>query len=263
MYTIDIKHRGDEGATTYTIYTEEEAKSNELEYHYWRNASVGDYANSDDGYVAKVLSRREYVDNTGRKNIYLRFPWGYTFFNPKYKSKPLKVRGRKTNVTQTGETYIKVQSKQNKMQSLALMFAIKPDYDQAIEWALGEINDSQKRKWKRTMKTETFKGMVRDEMAKRLTDHGLDEDYTLDLLKEAIALAKEKKETGNLLKAVDNLQDMHGMKDKHLVKTVDKIEGTNTVKLIDELREEEQSFIAQRTTIRKDDGEDIQEATSD
>ena len=56
---------------------------------------------------------------------------------------------------------------------------------------------------------------------------------------------------------------MHGMKDKYLVKTVDKIEGTNTVRLIDELREEEQSFIAQRTTIKEDDGEDVQEATSE
>ena len=137
------------------------------------------------------------------------------------------------------------------MQALAMMFAIKPDYDQAIEWALREVNDSQRRKWKRTMKTETFKGMVRDEMAKRLSDHGMDEDFTLDLLKEAIELARNKQETNNLLKAVENLQDMHGMKDKHLIKTVDKIEGTNTVKLIDELREEEQSFIAQRTTVEE------------
>ena len=251
MYTIDIKHRGDDSATSYKVFRTSEAEEKGLLYKYWRDAEIGDYAVSDDDYVAKVISKREYTDNTGRTNIYIRFPWGYTFFNPSYKSKPLKVQGRKTNVTQTGETYIKVQSKQNKMQALALMFALKPDYDLAIEWAFGEVNDSQRRKWKRTMKTETFKGMVRDEMAKRLSDHGMDEDFTLDLLKEAIELARNKKETNNLLKAVENLQDMHGMKDKHLIKTVDKIEGTNTVKLIDELREEEQSFVAQRTTVEE------------
>ena len=259
MYTVDIRHRGDDSATTYKIYRASEAKEADISYKHWRDAESGDWGVSDDDYVAQVISRRIYQDKAGRDNVYLRFPWGYTFYCPKYKSKPLKVKGRKTNVTQTGETYIKVQSKQVKMQSLALMFAIKPDYDLAIEWAMGEVNSSQRRKWKRTMKTETFKGMVRDEMGKRLIDHGLDEDFTLDLLKEAIELARTKKETANLLKAVDNLQDMHGMKDKYLVKTVDTIEGTSTVRMIDELREEEQTFIAQRTTTKEDDGQDIQE----
>lgn len=258
MYTIDIKHKGNKSATTYTIYREDEASKEGILYEHWRDANLGEYGKTDDGYVSKVISRREYTDDSGRTNVYVRFPWGYTFFNPKYKSKPLHVRGRKTNVTQSGKSYIEVQSKQNRMKSLAMMFAIKPDYDAAIEWALGEVNNAQRRKWKRTMKTETFKGMVRDELAKRLTDHGLDEDFTLELLKQAIEIAQEKKETSNLLKAVDNLQDMHGMKDKHLVKTVDKIEGTNTVRLIDELVEEEKHLIAQRTTIRNDNGEDIQ-----
>ena len=50
------------------------------------------------------------------------------------------------------------------------------------------------------------------------------------------------------MRAVDNLQDMHGMKEKHLVKTVEQIEATSNVKLIDELREEEDKLIATRTT---------------
>ena len=97
------------------------------------------------------------------------------------------------------------------------------------------------------MKTEIFQGMVREELGKRVVEHGLDEDYTLDLLKQAIELAQDKKDISNLLKAVDNLQDMHGMKEKHLLKTTDKIEAFSSVKLIDELKEEEKSFIAQRT----------------
>ena len=252
MYIIKIKHRGDKKETEYPIYREKEAKEKNIKY------KPGQFALSDDGYVSKVLSRREYTDNTGRKNVYMRFPFGYTFFNPKYSNKPLNVQGRKTNVTMTGKSYIKVQSKQNKMKALAMMFALKPDYDQAIEWALGEVNDSQKRKWKRTMKSEIFQGMVRDELAKRLTEHGLDEDYTLDLLKQAIELAQSKKDISNLLKAVDNLQDMHGMKEKHLVKTTDTIEAFSSVKLIDELKEEEKGLTLQRVQIeeKKEDTEE-------
>ena len=258
MYIIKIKHRGDKKETEYPVYKEKEAKEKNIKYRPWKKAKPGQFALSDDGYVSNVLSRREYTDNTGRKNIYMRFPFGYTFFNPKYSNKPLYVQGRKTNVTMTGKSYIEVQSKQNKMKALAMMFALKPDYDKAIEWALGEVNDSQRRKWKRTMKSEIFQGMVRDELAKRLTEHGLDEDYTLDLLKQAIELAQNKKDISNLLKAVDNLQDMHGMKEKHLVKTTDTIEAFSSVKLIDELKEEEKGLTLQRVQIeeKKEDTEE-------
>ena len=258
MYIIKIKHKGDNKETHYPIYRENEVEEHNITYKPWKDADSGEYALSDDGYVSCVLSRREYVDSSGRKNVYMRFPFGYTFFNPKYKSKPLYVKGRATNVTMTGKLYLQVQSKQNKMKSLAMMFAIKPDYAQAMEWALGELNDSQKRKWKRTMKTEIFQNMVREELGKRLTDHGLDEDYTLDLLKEAIELAQGKKDITNLLKAVDNLQDMHGMKEKHLLKTTDTLEAFSSVKLIDELKEEEKSLVVQRTQIeeKKDDKEE-------
>ena len=251
MYIIKIKHRGDKEETHYPIYQKAEAKQRGITYKPWKEATIGDNALTDDKYVATVLSRREYTDNSGRKNIYMRFPFGYTFFSPKHKTRPLYAKGRKTNTTMTGKPYLEVQSKQNKMKALAMMFALKPDYEQAIEWALGEVNDSQRRKWKRTMKTEIFQGMVREEMAKRLSDHGMDEDFTLDLLKEAIELARKKNETNNLLKAVDNLQEMHGMKEKHLLKTTDKVEAFSSVKLIDELKEEEKSFIAQRTQIEE------------
>ena len=248
MYTINIKHKGDTKHTTYTIYRADEAKKQGIEYKYWKDAEKGDYAISDDDFVAKVINRREYADNSTGINIYLRFPWGYTFFSPKYPSKRLKVRGRKTNTTFTGKSYIEVQSGQDKMKNLSAMFAIKPDYDLAIEWALGAVTDSERRKWKRTMKSEVFKSMVREERQKLLQDHELTEDYTFTLMKETIELAKEKKDVSNLLRVVENLQELHGMKDKDMVSTVGKLEVGSASRLIDELREEEQHLIATRTT---------------
>ena len=248
MYTINIKHKGDTDHTTYTVYRAKEAKENDIKYKYWKDADTGDYAISDDDFVAKVINRREYADNGTGTNIYLRFPWGYTFFSPKYPSKRLKVRGRKTNTTFTGKSYIEVQAGQDKMKNLSAMFAIKPDYDLAIEWALGAVTDSERRKWKRTMKSEVFKSMVREERQKLLQDHELTEDYTFELMKETIELAKTKKDVSNLLRVVENLQELHGMKDKDMVKTVDKLEVGSASRLIDELREEEQHLIATRTT---------------
>ena len=256
MYTVNIKHKGDTRATTYTIYRAKEAKENNITYKYWKDADTGEYAISDDDFVAKVISRREYPGNRSNTNIYLRFPWGYTFFSPKYPSKRLNVRGRETNTTFTGKSYIEVQSGQDKMKNLSAMFALKPDYDLAIEWAMGAVTPSERRKWKRTMKSEVFKTMVRDERQKLLQDHELTEDYTFELMKETIELAKEKKDVSNLMRVVENLQDLHGMKDKDMVKTVDKLEVGSASRLIDELVEEEQHLIATRTTTepKEEDG---------
>jgi AraC-like DNA-binding protein len=103
------------------------------------------------------------------------------------------------------------------------------------------------------MRTEVFKGMVREELSKLLSDHGMTENYTLDLLERTIGMARDKKDVTNLMRAIENLQDMHGMKDKHLVKTTDTLEATSTTKLIDELREEENKLLATRTTIKEDE----------
>ena len=247
MYTINIKHK-DKGLTTYTVYRKDEADDKGISYKKWSKADKGEYAISDDNYVSKVISRRIYKASDGRKNIYIRFPWGYTFYNPNLKTKPLKVQGRQANNTLSGKKYIEVQSKQRKMKNLATMFAINPDYDIAIEWAMGKVSDWENKKWKRTMKTEVFRGMVREELVKLLSEHGMTENYTLDLLDETILLAKSKKDVTNLMRAIENLQDMHGMKEKHLVKTTDKIEAHSATELIDDIVKEEKTLLAQRTT---------------
>ena len=248
MYEIDINHRG-QGKVTYTVYRKEEAEEKGIEYKYWKEAEQGDYALSDDDYVAKVIKKRSYMAEDGRASIYLRFAWGYTFFNPKYASKKLVVAGRKTNVTFTGKSYIEVQAGQDKMKNLAQMFALKPDYDLAIEWALGAVTQSQRRKWKRTMKSEVFKKMVREELQNLLHEHGLTEKYTLDLLEDAIRMAKDKKDVPSVMRAVENLQDMHGMKEKFMEKTVDKIES-KSVSMIDDIVKEESHIEASRTTTK-------------
>tara|TARA_Y100000593_G_scaffold60329_1_gene111844 strand:+ start:1465 stop:2223 length:759 start_codon:yes stop_codon:yes gene_type:complete len=248
MYEIDINHR-DQGKVVYTIYRKHEAESNGIEYKYWKEAEEGDYAVSDDDYVAKVISKRIYTADNGRDSVYMRFPWGYTFYNPKYNSKKLVVAGRKTNVTFTGKSYIEVQSGQDKMKNLAQMFALKPDYDLAIEWALGAVTQSQRRKWKRTMKSEVFKRMVREELQNLLSEQGLTEKYTLDLLEDAIRVAKDKKDVPSMMRAVENLQDMHGMKEKYMERTVDKIES-KSVTMIDDIVKEESQIEASRTTTK-------------
>ena len=247
MYTINIDHK-DKGLTTYTVYRKDEADKQGIDYVHWKLAQMGDYAISDDDYVAKVINRKKYPSNHNKENVYLRFPWGYTFFNPKYASKQLKVSGRKTNTTLSGKPALEVKSKQDMMKNLAKAYSVTWDYNLALDMVLGSYTPSEFKKWKRMMKTEVFDKMIKEELADLLTDHGLDKTYTLDLFAKVIEMAQDKKDVTNLMRAVENLQGMHGMKDKQLVKTTEKLEAISNTKLIDELREEEDKLIATKTT---------------
>ena len=249
MYTIDIHHKGDKDPTTYKVYRQEEADKDNLPYKYWREANEGEYGLSDDGYVAKVITRSVYKPNS----VYVRYPYGYTFFNPNYASTKLKASGRMANNTISGKTHWEVLCGQQKLSNLAMAYAQTMDYNKAMGIVLDNPTSNQERMWKRRMKTEKFKDMVRDELSKLLQEHGLTEDYTLDLFEETIRKAKDKGDVTNLMRAIENLQDMHGMKEKHLIKTTEQIEATSNVKLIDELREEEEKLIATRTITKKEE----------
>jgi hypothetical protein len=138
------------------------------------------------------------------------------------------------------------------MKNLAMVYAQTMDYDKAIEHVLNNPTNNQRIMWKRRMKKEKFKDMVRDELQSLLKEHGLTEEYTLQLLEDTIKTARAKGDVTNLMRAVDNLQDMHGMKDKHLIKTTEQIEATSNTKLIDELRETEDKLIATKTTVTEE-----------
>ena len=248
MYTITIKHK-DIGSKTYEIYTKEEADKEGLQYNHWRDAGEGEWALSDDNFVSKVIKRKSYKGVDKIDNVYLRFAWGYTFYNPGRRGKQLKVKGRKSNTTMSGKRPIEVKAKQKKMQNLAMVYAQTMNTEDTIARVCGEVNANEDRRIKRYMRTEVFKGMVREELTKLLSNHGMSEAYPLELLASTIKKAQDKGDVTNLMRAIENLQDMHGMKDKHLVKTTDTLEASSTVKLIDELREEENKLLATRTTI--------------
>ena len=217
MYKIDINHRDERGRVAYSIYREEEAKKIGINYKYWKEAEEGEYALSDDGFVALVLKRKLYNNDRGGKNIYLKMPYGYVMYNPKYPTKRFNAEGRSTPHTFSGKPQLEVKSKQAKMQNLAMCYvATNFNRDLAIDMAIGSLDPSQLRSWRRKMKSEIFQDMVKKEVQEALVDHGLTEDFVLRTEKEALEIAKEKKDVSNMMRIVENLQDLHGMKEKDM-----------------------------------------------
>ena len=251
MYSIHINHKQkDGGPKDHEIYTKQEADDAGMVYVPWKEAKTGDWALTDDDYVAEALRVSEYAGNQKHTNKYVRMAFGYVLYNPQYATKKFRVKGRSTPHTYTGKPEMEIRSKQAPMKNLAVTYAQTMNKDLAIELAFpGGVNENARGRYKRMMRTEVFGKMVREQLQLLLSEHGMTEAYTLDLLAEAIDMAKNKKDVTNMLKAVDNLQTMHGMNEKSKVKTTQQLEATTTRRLLDEIDEEEQKIIATQVTV--------------
>jgi hypothetical protein len=255
MYTIHINHPERLGGPRdYTIYTKREAIEASIDFKHWKEAENDGWVISDDDYVAEVIQIKEYDGSNGSHNKMIKMPYGYILYNVKYPNRTFNAIGRSTPHTYSGKPGIEVKSKQDKMKNLAMTYAQTMNKDLAIELAFpGGVNENARGRYKRIMRTETFGKMVREELQKVLSEHGMTEGYTLDLLAEAIAMAREKKDVTNILKAVDNLQTMHGMKETKKVKTTQQLEQITTRKLLDQIGEEKERLVATQITEKEDD----------
>ena len=243
MFVIDIKHK-DKGLTSYKIRTKEEASNEGILYKHWKEANEGDYAVSDDGYIGKVIKRKQYrSSNTGVRN-YLRMPWGYIFYSPIRDKQAFNAKGRKYIHTLSGKREIEVKAKKQKMKDAALFYAIQPDAEVVIKTVYGDIKSAKKRTIKRWMRSEVFKSMVKEERIKLLQDNAFGEEDVVTMLKEAIDMAKSKSDVSNYMRAIENIQDMLGMKDRDKIVETTQIEASTTRRLIDEIAEEEKKLIA-------------------
>ena len=248
MYEISIKHR-DLGKVTYSIYTKEEADTNKIDYKYWKEADKGEYAITDDNYVAKVIQKKKYDSTNGVVSYYVRMPFGYAFHSPKYPNQSLNADGRLSNHTLSGKPQLEVRKGTQEWKNLAMVYSVCFDMELAIEQVYDNPSPSKIRTAKRWMRTQEFKSMVKDELKEVLAEKGHNRSKTIDLLDEALSMAKAKNDVTNFLRVVENIQDMLGMKDKTVTKTTTQLEATQTRKLLDEISEEEQNLKGTQTTI--------------
>ena len=205
---------------------------------------------TDDNFVGEIITRKTYYDAKERQKDYIRAPWGYVFYKPGGNTL-FKIEGRKTNSTLSGKPSSEVFCSSKRMQLLAKVYARLCNKKKAIEKVYGQVDKNKRFKLSTSMETKYFKKIVKQETEKLLEEHGFTEDYVMELLKDTIDLAKVKKDVTNLMKAVDNLQDLHGMKEKKTKVDTRQLEISSTKTLIDAIGEEEKKLIA-KTTISTD-----------
>lgn len=87
--------------------------------------------------------------------------------------------------------------------------------------------------------------MVKDELKKVLTDKGINEDFVLDTILDAIEIAKVKQDPSNMLKASSELSDYLQMKPEKRVQT-EKLQIDVSKQISNTIEEESKRLVAEK-----------------
>jgi len=86
-----------------------------------------------------------------------------------------------------------------------MAYSVYFNMDLAIDAVFDNATSSQRRTYKRWMRTEEFKSMTRDELKGVLDEKGYGEADIIDLLSKGMKMAKDKGDVTNFLRVVENL----------------------------------------------------------
>lgn len=242
----EINHPN-KGPTEYLIYDKEEADELGIPYVAWWKAKVGEYGLTDDDVVLKLISKKTYQASGGGESEYFTFPIGSVFRSKKYKSKKFLIKNIRGHHLTSNKSRNDKWAQTDVGKQLAMLYAQIPETSFVIDKVLGEHSKNAHTRWQKYMKTEVFTKMVREEIGKLLTEKGFSEGEVLDLLRETIDLSKEKRSQATLLRSVEVLLDMHGMRNQDKVKRTESIEATRK-ELIDNINSTEEKVVLKRET---------------
>ena len=215
MITITKKlKRNNFQPETFRVYTKAEAKKEGLKWKHWGEAQEGQYGISDDGYVAECIYRKEYGDKVEYTYPYGRqwlTAWGKLEFEPHWRSNNF------STVSTKSYNDLEVQKKGADLAMDAYIAykiaGLSPDWEQ-----IGKIyrpdQDNPVIAAKRLFKTKQVKKMIQDKLKEVLTDKNIDEGFVLDVIKDAIEVAKVKEDSGNMIRAAKELSEFLDMKPK-------------------------------------------------
>ena len=195
----------------YPVYTKEQAQDKKLDYIYWRQAKIGDWGLTDDGYVAECYDRKNYTDKNGRVKTFVKLTcgvgWDSGFSKINFLTNHEYGVYSKTNPKRTwdAEESGKVRAKNTVTAYAQMVFEDrKVDYD-----ALGKIQ------------------------------------FAVDNILRALTMAENKGDVNNFLKANDYLMDLLEMKPNKQMIT-DTIQVDMTKQIADTIAKEEKKLTLQR-----------------
>lgn len=214
------------------VYEKKEADEQNLQYTHWKEAKIGEWCISDDGFVAKVLDRRVF-----KKGEMVILPYTRSFCGKNDKILFSKCQNyTNLNGKSWQDAEIKKKRAKNTIRVAAMMTLTGTlDYEK-----LGQIYRPDQRipaaTVKRFLKQRETQAMIREEIATQLVESGLTDKYVLDTIKEAVALAKVNKDPGNMLKGAIEAAKLRDMYPKESKLTA-QVEYSISPELLDKVNE--------------------------
>lgn len=238
--------------TEYPVYSLEEADELGLSYKHPFEVSEGEYGVSSNNEVAICLKR------SATKNGYInvKYPWGPSFVKS-LKDKVLSL-DRLNNYTISGKNNRGKHTKsRDDFQRLAYLMA-QPGMKKniAIDIVFGNVHQGKITEIKRTMRTEVFKRMTKDELDKIV------EAYPIGKMDTAKALAAvldnvmdwdtdgnmgEKGDPKTAMTVLKELMDMNEMKGRGKITTTHQIEASTVDRTLADIQEKKKLFRATQT----------------
>lgn len=198
----------------YVVYKKEEADANNFTYKHWSKCKPGEFGISDDNYVSECIYRKDY-----KGKVEYTYPFGRQWdtkhgvleFEPHYRSNnfstvstksynDLEVQKKGADIAMDAYITYKIAGLQPDWAKIGTLY--RPDQDNPVIAA------------KRLFKTKQVKKMIQDKLKDILIDREIDEGFVLDVIKDAIEVAKVKEDPGNMIRAAKELGDFLDMKPK-------------------------------------------------
>lgn len=196
MITIQRKRRS--GHTEHNIYTEEEAKAQGIEYVPWREATPGDWAITDDGYVMEC--ENVYETNGKSNQVVLSGGRQWTSGNAEINFEKNHEIGiytaSKPRTWQEREARLGRTKRAMKVIAASIIETGKPDLETAA-FVYRQDEEIPVATLKRLLRQEEVQKVLRDELRKMYEDEDFNERSVIQELKELRQEAKEKKDLSN------------------------------------------------------------------
>jgi hypothetical protein len=199
----------------YEVYPVKEFEKTGKKYKKWNKCNPGDWGISDDGYVAECIQRNIYGTS-----IEMVFPYGRQWakktakleFEPHYYSKNYS--------SVSTRSYSDIEANKSRADLAIDAFlaykvsGIKPDLDK-----IGTIYRPDQKNpavaVRKLLKTKEVKKIMADKLKEILVDKEIDEGYVLDVMKDAVDVAKVKEDPANMIRAAKELSVFLDMQPKN------------------------------------------------
>ena len=246
-----IKRRIEGKTAYYDVYTKDQADHKKLNYVYWKDAEVGEYAITDDNYVALCYARNDYTDKRGQLKTFVKLTCGVgwtTRFtkiifenNHKYgvysKTNPKRTWDQEEAGTQRAKKTITASAQMlledGKVNFEALGKIYRPDQKIPVATV------------RRFLKQKVAKRMVEEKLKEILAKKSISKEFAVDNIVMALKMAEEKGDVNNFLKANDYLMDLLEMKPNKKMIT-DTIQVDVTKQIADTIAQEDKRLTLQR-----------------